>query len=120
MAPITLRQTVSALPGLNLGGGMSLGILAGLPFDNPVLEAQPRAGLERFDNIETRFGWEAIGLEQNSDSVRLQVRDSAGKVFSITAEYFVGCDGGKSAVRHLLDIKLEGFTLSEPWFLSQL
>ncbi len=73
-------------------------------FRQPLLEAQLRAGLQRFVNVETWFNSEVTGLEQDAEGVRLQVRGQDGKTATVACDYVAACDGGKSTVRRQLGL----------------
>ena len=89
-------------------------------FRQPLLEAQLRAGLERFANVETWFNSEVTGLEQDAEGVRLQVRGQDGKQLTVSCDYLAACDGGRSTVRKQLGLKLEGSTFAERWLIIDL
>jgi 3-(3-hydroxy-phenyl)propionate hydroxylase len=89
-------------------------------FRQPLLEAQLRAGLQRFANVETWFNSEVTGLEQDAEGVRLQVRGQDGKTATVACDYVAACDGGKSTVRRQLGLKLEGSTFAERWLIVDL
>ncbi|MFB8003284.1 FAD-dependent oxidoreductase [Nocardia sp. NPDC056000] len=64
------------------------------------------------------YGAEAIALEQDSDRVTVTVRTAVGER-TVEARYAVGADGGKSTVRHLIDLPLKGETRdTERWYLG--
>ncbi|MFD6158386.1 FAD-dependent monooxygenase [Nocardia sp. NPDC060256] len=64
------------------------------------------------------YGAEAIALKQDSDHVAVTVRTAAGER-TVGARYAVGADGGKSTVRHLIDLPLNGETRdTERWYLG--
>jgi 2-polyprenyl-6-methoxyphenol hydroxylase-like FAD-dependent oxidoreductase len=56
------------------------------------------------------FGCELVGLEPNEDSVTARLAGKAGEEI-IRVRYLVGADGGRSFVRHALDIGFPGETL---------
>ncbi|MBR1177881.1 FAD-dependent oxidoreductase [Bradyrhizobium sp. KB893862 SZCCT0404] len=56
------------------------------------------------------FGCELIGLEQDQDGVTARLSSAAGAE-TIRVRYLVGADGGRSFVRHALDIGFPGKTL---------
>jgi 3-(3-hydroxy-phenyl)propionate hydroxylase len=89
-------------------------------FRQPLLEAQLRAGLERFANVEAWFNCELIALEQDPDGVHLQVRHRDGKQLTVSCDYLAACDGGRSTVRKQLGLKLEGSTFAERWLIIDL
>jgi len=64
--------------------------------------------LELGERVE--FGCELIGLEQDQDGVTARLSGEAGEE-TIRVRYLVGADGGRSFVRHALDIGFQGKTL---------
>jgi 2-polyprenyl-6-methoxyphenol hydroxylase-like FAD-dependent oxidoreductase len=56
------------------------------------------------------FGCELVGLEQDRDGVTARLASKAGEEI-IRVRYLVGADGGRSFVRHALDIGFPGQTL---------
>lgn len=56
------------------------------------------------------FGRRLIGFEQDVDGVTARIADDAGE-HVVRARYLVGTDGGRSFVRHVLDIPFPGETL---------
>lgn len=81
-------------------------------FIQPLTEKAIRAGLERFEHVTLLHGHEVEGLTQTADDVTLTVKTAEGQK-QLTARFVVGCDGGRSTVRKLLDIQLLGDT--HPW-----
>ena len=59
-------------------------------------------------NVDVRYGCEFLSFEQDARGVTAKLRSSEGSVSEIKADYLVGCDGGSSAVRKQLGIKLQG------------
>src|SRR5512142_281694 len=56
------------------------------------------------------FDRELVGLEQDQDGVTARLSGEAGEE-TIRVRYLVGADGGRSFVRHALDIGFPGKTL---------
>jgi 2-polyprenyl-6-methoxyphenol hydroxylase-like FAD-dependent oxidoreductase len=56
------------------------------------------------------FGCELVGLEQDADGVTARLATEAGEDV-IRTRYLVGADGGRSFVRHALDVGFPGETL---------
>jgi 3-(3-hydroxy-phenyl)propionate hydroxylase len=67
------------------------------------------AGLGDFD---VRFSHCVTGLSQDADGVALEIESPSGKE-RMQADYVIGCDGGRSAVRKLAGIGFDGFTYPE-------
>jgi 2-polyprenyl-6-methoxyphenol hydroxylase-like FAD-dependent oxidoreductase len=60
-------------------------------------------------NIDVRFGWRVESVEQDADGVSLTTVNGAnGRHMFWRAQYLVGCDGGRSTVRHALGINYSG------------
>ncbi|MBW4332393.1 FAD-dependent monooxygenase, partial [Stakelama sp. CBK3Z-3] len=57
-----------------------------------------------------QFGRRLIGFEQDADGVTVRIADADGE-HRIRVRYLVGTDGGRSFVRHALDIAFPGKTL---------
>jgi 3-(3-hydroxy-phenyl)propionate hydroxylase len=64
--------------------------------------------LRAMDNAEVRMATRVVSLTQDSDKV--SVVTEAG---TLSADYVIGCDGGRSTVRKSLGIEFEGFTWPE-------
>jgi 2-polyprenyl-6-methoxyphenol hydroxylase-like FAD-dependent oxidoreductase len=60
---------------------------------------------------QPEFGCELVGLEQDEDGVTARLAGKAGEE-TIRVRYLVGADGGRSFVRHALDIGFPGKTLA--------
>ncbi|WP_353085778.1 FAD-dependent oxidoreductase [Stenotrophomonas sp.] len=56
------------------------------------------------------FGHALIGVEQDADGVTLRLATSLGEQ-TLRTRYLIGADGGRSIVRHALDIGFPGKTL---------
>jgi 3-(3-hydroxy-phenyl)propionate hydroxylase len=70
-----------------------------------------RMGLERLrgmDNAAVMLGARVTGVAQNASSATVSTVDGEYR-----ADYVIGCDGGRSAVRKSLGIEFEGFTWPE-------
>jgi len=71
------------------------------------LEPLLKAVAETLPDITVRYGTEFLSLTQDDGSVVAKVK-TRGSTTTIRAAYLVGCDGGSSAVRKQLGIKLRG------------
>ena len=71
------------------------------------LEPLLKSVAESLPSIDVRYGCEFVSFEQDGSAVRARVK--CGNASSqLSAHYLVGCDGGSSAVRRQLGIKLQG------------
>ena len=63
-------------------------------------------------DFDVRFSHTVTALKQTADGVELEL-STPGGVEKMTADYVIGCDGGRSTVRKLADIEFDGFTYPE-------
>lgn len=61
---------------------------------------------------DVRRGHEVVGLRQDDDAVTVDVHGPGGP-YEVAAHFLVGCDGGRSRVRQLVDIPFPGSSLPE-------
>jgi 2-polyprenyl-6-methoxyphenol hydroxylase-like FAD-dependent oxidoreductase len=59
-------------------------------------------------NVTVRYGCELVDFSQDVDGVTVSTRTADGEEEMLRARYLVGCDGGSSRVRKVLDVKLDG------------
>ncbi|WP_371572420.1 FAD-dependent monooxygenase [Streptomyces sp. NBC_01314] len=79
------------------------------PFAQPDLERVLRTELVRHPNIEARFATGLSGLTQLPHGVRVTLHRGDGRhTEELTADYVLGCDGGRSTVRRLLSVPMRG------------
>ncbi len=65
--------------------------------------------------VEIRRGSELVGLRQDDDGVTAELSDGT----HVSASYLVGCDGGRSTVRKLLDVGFPGEPASREWLIAE-
>lgn len=84
----------------------------------PEMEKTLRAGAARFAGVSVAYGKEVTGLAQDAEGVTLEITDRAtGAVETKRVRYALACDGGSSATRERLGIKLIGDTLETRWIV---
>ncbi|UVH55606.1 bifunctional 3-(3-hydroxy-phenyl)propionate/3-hydroxycinnamic acid hydroxylase [Variovorax paradoxus] len=88
-------------------------------FRQPMLVKTLFEGLGRFKDVEVRFGHELVSIEQDAHEVRCEVRHESGPSVTV-ARWVIACDGGRSKVRDLLKITLDGKTYPERWLIVDL
>ena len=86
-------------------------------FNQDVLEAQLRNGLERFPNVEELFEHRLEQFHESPDGVQIAVTASGGERKTISCRYLLACDGASSTVRGQLGMALEGKSYSEKWLI---
>ncbi len=72
------------------------------------LEPLLKSVAEAMPSVRVRFGCEFLSLSQDAAGVTAHLRATDGGEEDVRAAYLVGCDGGNSAVRKELGIKLAG------------
>lgn len=74
------------------------------------VEIEPvlRRCIERSSFASLRFGLEVLSFEQDASGVTVVARGADGGDETFRCKFLVGCDGGRSVVRSLLDISLQG------------
>ena len=80
-------------------------------FLQPEAEAVLRRGLRRFPHVQVMLGTELRQIRQDEDGVTLSLAGSR----EVRADYVIAADGGRSSVRGLLGIPLEGATHPRKW-----
>src|SRR5262249_61985959 len=83
-----------------------LGHPAKSPFQQPELERVLCAGLPRFPSVSVPFQPELVDLRQRADSVEVTLQTPSGEPAVVEAAFVLGCDGGRSAVRHHLGVRM--------------
>jgi len=86
-------------------------------FYQPHLEQVLKDGLARFPGVRVLFGHEVTGFRPVDDGVVVSGTAARGEPFEISADYLVGCDGGRSFVRRQLGIPFGGSTYTERWLV---
>src|SRR5690242_20346740 len=71
------------------------------------LEPLLKSVAETLPAVDVRYGCEFLAFGQDAIGVRAKVK-AGNAVSELAAHYLVGCDGGGSTVRRLLNIKLSG------------
>jgi 3-(3-hydroxy-phenyl)propionate hydroxylase len=84
-------------------------------FMQPLAEATLRRGLARYPRVRTMLGTELVGLEQHPDRVVLHLSNAQGERWTVQADYVIAADGGRSPIRTMLGIELEGSTHARKW-----
>lgn len=82
------------------------------------LEGVLRTKLATQDLAEIRYGWTAEAIEQDDDGVRVTISDPDGSRETVTADYLIGCDGGRSMVREQAGISRGSKPLDQVMMLA--
>jgi len=85
-------------------------------FVQPMVDAELLRGLDRFEHVTVRWGAQMTTCAEDADGVDAEL--STGD--RVRARYLVGCDGGRSATRHLMGVSFGGTTSSTRWVVIDL
>ena len=88
-------------------------------FRQPLLVQVLYDGLARYPNVQVRFEHALRSFEQDDGGVRCRL-DTPGGETTIAAPWLIACDGGRSTVRELCGIVLDGSTYPERWLIVDL
>jgi 2-polyprenyl-6-methoxyphenol hydroxylase-like FAD-dependent oxidoreductase len=69
-------------------------------------------------NMDVLWNHELVALEQAPGHVTATIKGPDGKTTTVTAAYVAGCDGGRSAVRELNDIKFVGAPYEQSFYVA--
>src|SRR6266571_1893828 len=86
-------------------------------FYQPEFEAVLLDGLRRFCCVNLCFQHTVEALEQSADGVVVSIRTPTGTLRKVRSGYLLACDGGRSTIRHLLNIPLQGRTFAQKWLI---
>ena len=89
-------------------------------FRQPILEAQLKDALARFDHVDTLYGWELSRYAQDARAVTIDLIGPGTERQTLTCDYLVGCDGAASRVRDQQGVLLEGTTFDQRWLILDL
>ncbi|QNE16406.1 bifunctional 3-(3-hydroxy-phenyl)propionate/3-hydroxycinnamic acid hydroxylase [Pseudarthrobacter sp. NBSH8] len=89
-------------------------------FIQPEVDRVLHEGLSRFDNVRVLFGHTVETVEEDSDgvtAVALFAGAEGAEERRFSAQYLVGCEGGKSPTRKRLGVSFEGESPSTRWLV---
>jgi 3-(3-hydroxy-phenyl)propionate hydroxylase len=110
------RTLLFRIPGNQLSVS---GLPASMYFHQPDFDRRLRAAVGALPGVDVRLGHEVIGLEEEEEGVRLEVRSRVGRD-SLRANWVAGCDGASSGIRELVGIGLEDLDFDERWVVLDL
>ncbi|MBB3213061.1 3-(3-hydroxy-phenyl)propionate hydroxylase [Herbaspirillum sp. Sphag1AN] len=86
-------------------------------FRQPIFEATLNQGLQRFSCVSRRFGHTLQSFTNTGTGVIANFLAPDDSKVCISARYLIGCDGGRSNVREILNIALKGSTFKSRWLV---
>jgi 3-(3-hydroxy-phenyl)propionate hydroxylase len=89
-------------------------------FLQPRLVEALAEGAARFAQVRLRFGEALSGLAQDAGGVTCTLDAATGGQTRLRARWLVACDGGRSTVRELCGITLDGMTFDDRWLIVDL
>lgn len=89
-------------------------------FNQPIVDQQLAAGLDRFPQTEVRFAHRIVDIADHGDHVAVTAEkvDADGVVLervTVTGRYAVGCEGGSSFTRKWMGVAFEGKSPATRW-----
>ena len=84
------------------------------PFAQPDLERELADHLRDRPSVALRMGTEVTSIGQDAQGVT--VTTAAGD--TVRAQYLLGCDGGRSAVREQLGVRMAGRSFDDVWLVA--
>jgi 2-polyprenyl-6-methoxyphenol hydroxylase-like FAD-dependent oxidoreductase len=73
--------------------------------------------LAKIPGVDLRFGHEVVAIDQSDDEVTVEAEHDGERV-AIDGDVVIGCDGGRSTVRKLMDIPFPGLTYPEHFLVA--
>ncbi|RYF61107.1 MAG: bifunctional 3-(3-hydroxy-phenyl)propionate/3-hydroxycinnamic acid hydroxylase [Comamonadaceae bacterium] len=89
-------------------------------FVQPMVDAELLRGLNRFECVDVRWSHRVDSFTEVTDGVESVLIAKDGAKSLVSARYVVGCDGGRSTVRHRLGISFEGTTSPTRWLVMDI
>ena len=85
-------------------------------FVQPLVDAELLAGLDRFEHVDVWWGRPMTACKESADAVTVELGGD-GDTSRVRARYVVGCDGGRSMTRRMMDVSFEGTTSPTRWLV---
>ncbi len=85
-------------------------------FDQPELEGYLRATAAAYENVETRLGVEATGLEDDGAGVTVTI-ERDGETTTLRGRYLLAADGASSSTRRQLGIGWHDLGYNHDWLV---
>ena len=73
--------------------------------------------LGKIPGIDLRFGHEIVAIEQSDDGVAVTAMHAGTRV-TLRGDVTIGCDGGRSTVRKLIEVPFPGLTYPEHFLIA--
>ena len=73
--------------------------------------------LAKIPGVDVRLGHEVVSIDQSDDEVAVAA-ERTGERVTVRGDVVIGCDGGRSTVRKLMDIPFPGLTYPEHFLVA--
>jgi 3-(3-hydroxy-phenyl)propionate hydroxylase len=73
--------------------------------------------LAKIPGVEILFDHEVTGFIQTADEVTVEAEYNGSRA-TLKGDFLIGCDGGRSAIRKVLDVPFAGFTYPEHFLVA--
>ena len=95
-----------------------LGFARSYSIYQPLMEQTLRDGVDRYPNVEVKYGIDVTDVAQDDDGVTVSFRNlETGAQECVRATYVLACDGGSSGTRKQLGVELHGDTAPVRWIV---
>ncbi|WP_185907803.1 FAD-dependent monooxygenase [Psychrobacillus soli] len=96
--------------------------------DQPEFEKTLYENVKKYSSVDIVFNHELISFNEQRDKTSINLHNSeTNESLMVSSRFLLGCDGGRSTVRKLLNIKLmdisnkaDGSSFEEPWIILDL
>jgi 3-(3-hydroxy-phenyl)propionate hydroxylase len=85
-------------------------------FVQPLVDRELLAGLERYADVQVRFGHRLVAITDHDDHVEATLETATG-TRTVCARYLVGAEGGRSVTRQWMGVEFEGRSPSTRWLV---
>lgn len=86
-------------------------------FIQPEVDRVLYEGLARFDSVRVLFGHHVEDVRETEESVTATITRADGSTLLLSAQYLIGCEGGKSPTRKRLGTTFEGESPATRWLV---
>jgi 3-(3-hydroxy-phenyl)propionate hydroxylase len=73
--------------------------------------------LAKIPGVDRRFGHEVVTIAQDDDGVTVEAEHDGNRV-ALRGDIVIGCDGGRSTVRKLIEVAFPGLTYPEHFLIA--
>ncbi|MCU7247450.1 bifunctional 3-(3-hydroxy-phenyl)propionate/3-hydroxycinnamic acid hydroxylase [Pseudomonas koreensis] len=86
-------------------------------FSQPPVERALRGRIASFKSVTVELGSEVLAVDSAESQANVRIRAKDGIERTVSAAHVLACDGGTSAIRTRLGLKMEDLAFDEPWLV---